>query len=72
MLPTAETIQAVSEWRRRASLPAGHPEAMGIAEWRDAIRALRGDRFSAATASEAKKAAKGPVDTAGILKGFLD
>lgn len=73
MLPTAEQIQAVAEWRRRSRLPASDPEAMGIAEWKDAIRALRGDRFSAATASEAKKAAKTPgqVDTAAILKGFL-
>lgn len=71
MLPTAETIQAVAELRRRAQLPEGHPEALGMADWKDAIRALRGERYSAATASEAKKAAKGPIDTDAIIKGFL-
>lgn len=64
----------IQEWRRRSALPAGHPEAMTIDEYREVINAIRKERVNAtevSSKSKATKAAKAekakPIDSDDLL-----
>lgn len=62
-LPTAETQAKFSEWRRKDA-----EGTMTLNDYKDVIRALRGERMSAQSAS--KPSAK-TVKTEGLLDDFL-
>lgn len=73
----AEQLRQIEEWRRRSQLPAGDPQEMTLADYRDALRLLReGSRVAASLASD-KKAAKSPkakgdpdAKAASVLEGW--
>jgi hypothetical protein len=63
-LPTAETQAQFAEWRRKDA-----EGTMTLEDYKQVIRALRGERMSAQTASTAKKGTA--VKTEGLLDDFL-
>jgi hypothetical protein len=48
----------IQEWRRRSALPAGHPEAMTLDEYREVIAAIRKERVAASEVSTKSRATK--------------
>lgn len=64
----------IEEWRRRAALPVGDPDALQLADVREYVALLRQGRIGAAVASQkarGKKAAQAvEVDGDDLLKGL--
>jgi hypothetical protein len=69
---TDDMKEQLAEWRRRIKLTPDDPDAMTLADYREAIKALRADRTTAAVVSAAKRSkASQPAKTAEqILEGW--